>query len=84
MLKWNINFLEIQKPTIKAVQAQDHFKEWLKQIELHTVYDFKYKAISRLQISRCRQFYKVKEDQQVRIFEKEGLQWNESRSIEIQ
>ena len=27
MLEQNINFLEIQKPTIKAVQAWDYFKE---------------------------------------------------------
>ena len=61
ILEWKINFPEIPKPTIKAVRAWDWFKTWLKQIELNTVYGFKNKATSYLQISQCRKYYRMKE-----------------------
>ena len=76
MLEWKIDFLEIPKPTIKAVRSWDRFKKWLKQIELNTVYDFKNKAISHLQIFQCRKYYRIKEGYQFRIFERDRLRQN--------
>ena len=42
------------------------------------VYDFKMKAESRLKVSKCRRYYKYKEkDGEMRVFQKEGINWNE-------
>ena len=62
MLEQKIDFPKTPKPIIKAVRAWDRFKIQLKRIELNTVYDFKNKATSHLQISQCRKYYRIKEE----------------------
>ena len=51
------------KPIIKSVWAWNKFKEWMNRIELHTIYDFKEKAESRLKVLRDLQYYYYKDEE---------------------
>ena len=62
MIEQKIEFSPIIKSNIKATCTWNKFKEWLKMKELHTIYDFKSKAESRIKVSKYKQFYKYKEN----------------------
>ena len=77
MLEQNIEFSLIENPNIKVIQIWNKFKEQLRVKELNTVYNFKMKAESRLKVSKCRRYYKYKEnDGEMRVFQKEGINQN--------
>ena len=61
IIEQKINFPPILKLTLKVAQEQNKFKEQIKMKELHTIYDFKSRAESKMKISKCTQFYSYKE-----------------------
>ena len=52
IIEWKIEFPPIAKPNTKATQTWNKFKEWLKMKELHTIYNFKSKAESRMKVPK--------------------------------
>jgi ASC-1-like (ASCH) protein len=70
-LKWDVKFPSINKPNTKAVRSWESFKEWLREIELHTIYNFKSKAKSRLKVTRDLEFYQYKDKKQQIILYKQ-------------
>ena len=57
-----MQFPIVEKLTIKSIRIWNKFKEWLKNNEITTIYNFKKIAESRLKMSTCKNYFKYKNE----------------------